>query len=68
LDAPWYVLNMVIRRDFKIPTVKEEIRRYSSQYSARLSTHPNNLIVNIIELQDKGECEDTCQMTCLPDS
>jgi hypothetical protein len=29
--------------------VKEEIRRYSSQYSARLSAHPDNVIVNLIE-------------------
>jgi hypothetical protein len=35
VDAPWYVPNTVIRRDLQIPTVKEEIRRYSSQYSAR---------------------------------
>jgi hypothetical protein len=41
-----------IRRDLQIPTVKEEIRRYSSQYSARLSAHPNDLIVNLIELPD----------------
>jgi hypothetical protein len=26
-------------------TVKEEIRHYSSQYGARLSAHPNNLLV-----------------------
>jgi hypothetical protein len=52
VDAPWYVPNMVIRRDLQVPTVKEEIRRYSSQYSARLSTHPNDLIVNLIELPD----------------
>jgi hypothetical protein len=51
-DAPWYVLNTVIRRDLQIPTVKEEIRRYSSQYSARLSAHPNDLTVNLIELPD----------------
>jgi hypothetical protein len=44
LNAPWYVPNMVIQRDLQIPTVKEEIRRYSSQYSARLSAHPNDLI------------------------
>jgi hypothetical protein len=25
VDAPWYVLNTVIRRDLQIPTVKEEI-------------------------------------------
>jgi hypothetical protein len=52
VDAPWYVLNTVIRRDLQIPTVKEEICRYSSQYSARLSAHPNDLIVNLIELPD----------------
>jgi hypothetical protein len=51
-DASWYVPNTVIRRDLQIPTVKEEIRRHSSQYSARLSAHPNELIVNLIELPD----------------
>jgi hypothetical protein len=60
VDAPWYVQNTLIRRDFQIPTVKEEIRRYNSQYSARLSAHPNYLIVNLIE--------DTWKMSCLPDS
>jgi hypothetical protein len=52
VDAPWYVPNTVIRKDLQIPTVKEEVRRYSSQYSARLSAHPNDLIVNLIELPD----------------
>jgi hypothetical protein len=46
VDAPWYVPNTVIRRDLQIPTVTEEIRRYSSQYSAHLSAHPNVLMVN----------------------
>jgi hypothetical protein len=52
VDAPWYVPNTVIRRDLQTPTVKEEIRRYSSQYSARLSAHPNDLIENLTELPD----------------
>jgi hypothetical protein len=52
VDTPWYVPNMVIRRDLQIPTVKEEIHCYSSLYSARLSTHPNGLILNLIELPD----------------
>jgi hypothetical protein len=68
VDAPWYVPNAVIRRDLQIPTVKEEIRRYSSQYSAPLSTYPNDLTVNFMEQQTTGDCEDTCQMICLPDS
>jgi hypothetical protein len=52
VDAPWYVPNTVIRRDLHTLTVKVEIRRYSSQYSARLSAHPNGLVVNLIELSD----------------
>jgi hypothetical protein len=47
-----HVPNNHIRRDLQLPTVKEEIRRYSSQYRARLSAHPNGLIVNLIELPD----------------
>jgi hypothetical protein len=50
VDAPWYVPNTVIRRALQTPTAKEEIRRYSSQYSARLSTHPNGLVANLMEL------------------
>jgi hypothetical protein len=52
VDAPWYVQNTVIRRDLQIRTVREKIRRYSSQYSACLSAHPNYLTVNLIELPD----------------
>jgi hypothetical protein len=52
VDAPWYVPNTVNLRDLHILTVKEEICHYSSQYSAHLSTHPNDLTVNLIELPD----------------
>jgi hypothetical protein len=50
VDEPWYVPNTVIRRDLQTPTVKEEIHRYSSQYSYCLSTHTNDLTVNLTEL------------------
>jgi hypothetical protein len=50
VNASWYVPNTVILRDLQIPTVKEEIRRYSSQYSAPLSAHPNDPILHLIEL------------------
>jgi hypothetical protein len=53
VDAPWYVPNTVIRRDLQIPTVKEEIQHYSSQYSARLSAHPNDLIANLMEMPNR---------------
>jgi hypothetical protein len=51
VDSPWYMPNTVIQRDLQIPTLKEEIC-HNSQYSARLSAHPNDLTVNLIELSD----------------
>jgi hypothetical protein len=48
--------NIEILKTFPIesfaPTVKVEIRRYSSQYSARLSAHTNGLVVNHMELPE----------------
>jgi hypothetical protein len=54
VDALWYVPNTVIRRDPHIPTVTVEIRRYGSQYSARLSVHRNGPIVNLMAQPDNN--------------
>ena len=32
IDAPWYVTNETIHRDFKIHTVKKEISKFSNRY------------------------------------
>jgi hypothetical protein len=48
VDAPWYVPNAIIRTDLQTSTVKEEIHHYSCQYSARLSVHSNDLVVNLM--------------------
>jgi hypothetical protein len=50
VEALWYVPNAFNRRDLRIRTVKEEISHYSSQYSACLSVHPNDLAVNLMAL------------------
>jgi hypothetical protein len=50
VDAPWCVPNNHIRRDLQMTSLKDEIRRYSNQYSARLSTHPNDQILTLMEL------------------
>jgi hypothetical protein len=52
VDASWDVPNTVFRRDLRIPTVKKETHRYSSQYSARLSAYPNDQVVNLMGLPD----------------
>jgi hypothetical protein len=53
VDEPRYMPNTVIQRDLQIPTVKEGICRYSSQYSARLSVHPHS-VVNLMEEPDSN--------------
>jgi hypothetical protein len=49
VDVPWYVSNFVIRNDLQIPTVKEEISRFSFHYNVRISVHPNELIASLTE-------------------
>jgi hypothetical protein len=44
-----------IRWDLQTPTVKEEIHSYRSQYSACLSAHPNDLVVNLMVQPDNGQ-------------
>lgn len=54
VNAPWFVPNEMIQKDLKIASVKEEIRIYSEKYCKRLSTHPNDLAVNLLnEKNDK---------------
>lgn len=49
VDAPWYVPNNVILSDLKIPTVKSEIKKYSSRYKDRLFAHPNDTVQHLME-------------------
>jgi hypothetical protein len=50
VDASWYVPNNHIRWDFHMTSVKEEICRSSNQYYTRLSTHPNDQILTLMEI------------------
>jgi hypothetical protein len=49
VNAPWYVPNSVIGKGLRIPSVKEEISRFSSHYAVRLRAHPNELITTLTE-------------------
>lgn len=46
--APWFVTNESIHKDLDMPTIKEEIQRYSRSYSNKISSHPNALVVNLM--------------------
>jgi len=50
-DAPWYVPNMVIRRELKVFSVRQEVRNYSYSvtYGHRLDDHPNRLAKSLFQ-------------------
>jgi hypothetical protein len=50
VDATWYVPNNHILRDLQMTSVKEEICRSSNQYCIRLTTHPNEQILTLMEI------------------
>jgi hypothetical protein len=53
IDAPWYVPNILIRRDLQIPSVKEEISHCSSHYSGSLTAHLNDILLTLLEQPDR---------------
>jgi hypothetical protein len=68
VNAPWYAPNSVIRKDLRIPSLKEEIGRFSSHYDVRLRTHPNELIATLTEPPLHKRLRRYCPTTCLSDS
>jgi hypothetical protein len=46
--APWYVSNLTLHTDLRIPFVTEEIRRLYRLYHHRPVNHPNDLITDLV--------------------
>lgn len=51
-QAPWFVSNRTLHTDLKIPTVKEEITRFSANHIMKLENHPNHLVLNLLDNSD----------------
>ena len=49
INAPWYITNVNIHKDLEMPTVKEEIKKFSERYLQRLSNHSNILAINLLD-------------------
>jgi hypothetical protein len=65
VNGPWYVPNSVIHKDLHIPSVKEEISRFSSHYDFRISVHPMNSSPHSPSRQSTSACVDTGPTTFL---
>jgi hypothetical protein len=49
VNAPWFVSNRTLHQDLKIPTVQEEIAKFSKKYISKLENHPNHLALNLLD-------------------
>jgi hypothetical protein len=43
-NAPWYVSNLTLHEDLKIPYVREVIFEKYAKHHRKLETHPNPLL------------------------
>lgn len=52
VNAPWFVPNWVIQSDLNLISVRDEIKNYSQKYENRLSAHPNDLAVKLLNTEN----------------
>jgi len=54
VNAPWYIPNKLLHTDLRMPTVREEITKFSTNCRAKLLTHPKALTSNLLNEQGPG--------------
>jgi hypothetical protein len=52
VNAPRYISNRVLHTDLKVPTVREEITKFSVKYTDKITTHPNELASTLLEEEE----------------
>ena len=48
-DAPWYVSNLTLHEDLKIPYVREVMFEKYAEHHRKLETHPNTLLHPLLD-------------------
>ena len=54
VNAPWYIPNKLLHTDLQMPTIREEITKFSTNHTSKLLTHPNELTSNLLIDQGPG--------------
>jgi len=54
VNAPWYIPNKLLHTDLQMPTIREEITKFSTNHTSKLLTHPNELTSNLLIEQGPG--------------
>jgi hypothetical protein len=54
VNAPWYIPDRFLHTDLQMPTIRDEITKFSTNYRAKLLTHPNELTSILLDEQGPG--------------
>jgi hypothetical protein len=54
VNAPWYIPNSLLHTSLQMPTVRDEIMKFSTNYRAKLFTHPNELTSILLDEHGPG--------------
>jgi hypothetical protein len=49
VDSPWCYRNDHLRRDLKIPTIRQEIQRFAERHKRRLHNHVNTEVLQLLD-------------------
>jgi hypothetical protein len=52
VNAPRYISNGVLHTDLKIPTITEEMTKFSVKCRDKITTHPNELASTLLEEEE----------------
>ena len=52
INAPRYISNKVIHADLKVPTVREEMTKFSVKYRDKITAHTNELASALLEEEE----------------
>jgi hypothetical protein len=53
-NAPWYILNLTLHNDLRIPYVTEAIRTYAKKHKNRTAQNDNQLIRDLFTQSEIG--------------
>jgi hypothetical protein len=53
VNAPWYTSNRALHIDLKVPTIREEITKFSVKYRDKITTHPKQLASKLLEEEEE---------------
>jgi len=52
VNSPWCISNKVIHAGLKVPTIREEMTKFSVKYRDKITAHPKELASTLLEEEE----------------